>query len=79
MAKIKQSNPNYEQLNLNYLLSEIKTIRKNKNISQKTLAEKIGISQQHLSKIETGQIIPSLSTYIKILQILGAHICVQYH
>ena len=48
----------------------IRQMRLNKNISQKTLSEKIGIHRVTLSKIERGQRI-SLLTLIQIMRGLG--------
>ena len=48
----------------------IRQMRLNKNISQKTLSEKIGIHRVTLSKIERGQQI-SLLTLIQIMRGLG--------
>ncbi len=48
----------------------IKQIRLNKNISQETLSERIGIHRVTLSKIERGQRI-SLLTLIQIMRGLG--------
>ena len=48
----------------------IQTIRKNAKIKQSELAEKIGISEKHLSKIETGKNLPSLDNFLKMAEIL---------
>lgn len=48
----------------------IQTLRKKVNIKQSELAEKIGISEKHLSKIETGKNLPSLNNFLKMAQIL---------
>lgn len=44
----------------------IKMLRARDNISQEELAEKIGISRPALSNIETGKMIPSGKTVIRI-------------
>jgi len=48
----------------------IRQMRLNKNISQETLSERIGIHRVTLSKIERGQLI-SLLTLIQIMRGLG--------
>ena len=48
----------------------IQTIRKNAKIKQSELAEKIGISEKHLSKIETGRNLPSLDNFLKMAEVL---------
>lgn len=49
----------------------IKNIRKSANIKQSELAEEIGISEKHLSKIETGKNYPALDTFLKMANVLG--------
>ena len=49
----------------------IQTIRKKANIKQSELAEKIGISEKHLSKIETGKNLPSLDNFLKMAEVLN--------
>lgn len=48
----------------------IQTIRKKASIRQSELAEKIGISEKHLSKIETGKNLPSLDNFLKMAEVL---------
>ena len=48
----------------------IQTLRKKSNIKQSALAELVGISEKHLSKIETVKNLPSLSNFLKIAQVL---------
>ena len=48
----------------------LQTIRKHAKIKQSELAEKIGISEKHLSKIETGKNLPSLDNFLKMAQVL---------
>lgn len=49
----------------------IQNIRKKANIKQSELAEKIGISEKHLSKIETGKNLPSLDNFLKMAEVLN--------
>lgn len=45
--------------------------RKAKGLTQEELSEQIGISKNHLSGIERGVYLPTVSTIIKICNILG--------
>ena len=54
-----------------YIASKIKYFRKQAKMTQEALAEKIQISPQQLSKIENGTYIPSLPTFIKIINVLN--------
>lgn len=49
----------------------IKTIRKNKKLTQEQLAELIGIEPQSLSYMETGKFSPSPDTLQKLGEVLG--------
>ena len=48
----------------------IQEARRKAGLKQSELAEKIGISEKHLSKIETGKNYPALDTFLKILDTL---------
>ena len=50
---------------------DIKQIREEKSMSQKELADKIGVSQQFLCDIEHGRRKPSIDTAIKIARVLN--------
>lgn len=54
----------------NVELSELKRMRKRLGITQEQLAEKAGVSQAYIAKLETGQADPKLSTYQKIVDSL---------
>ena len=54
----------------NLLAEIIKLQRKKLGLTQEELAEKIDLSTQHLSKIENGHSVPSLETFLKIIEIL---------
>lgn len=49
----------------------IQDSRRKAGLKQSELAEKIGISEKHLSKIETGKNYPALDTFLKILDVLN--------
>lgn len=48
----------------------LQAIRKKAHMKQGELAEKIGISEKHLSKIETGKNLPSLDNFLKMAEVL---------
>ena len=50
----------------------IKELRVEKNLSQRALAERCGISHSNLSKIEKGEGNPGMETLIKLSEVLGA-------
>lgn len=54
----------------NVELSELKRMRKRLGITQGQLAEKAGVSQAYIAKLETGQADPKLSTYQRIVDSL---------
>ncbi len=53
-----------------YIAAILKQARKKKGLKQSQLAEKIGISEKHLSKIETGKNYPALDNFLKMLEVL---------
>lgn len=53
------------------LLTKIKLLRKAKGISQKTLAEMIGVEQSAYSKIENGRTHINLNTFLRICEVLN--------
>lgn len=54
-----------------YIAQILQNARKRKHLKQSELAEIIGISEKHLSKIETGKNYPSLDNFLKIIEVLG--------
>ena len=50
----------------------LKELREKKKLTQSQVAEKIGITQQGYSLIETGTVKPSLETALKISALLKA-------
>ena len=53
------------------IADKIKNIRKEKKLSQSALAEKVGVSRQTLSKLESGELGKiSLQVFIKVLEVL---------
>jgi len=58
----------------NFVAKKIKLARKAKNLTQAELAEKIGLSAKQLSRIEMASFMPSLVTFLKILDVLNLDI-----
>lgn len=54
-----------------FVAEKIKLARKKMGLTQSDFAEKIGISEKHLSKIETGKNYPSLDNFFKMAEILN--------
>ena len=52
----------------------IKKMRINRGLSQKQLAELIGVEQQHVSRWENGKHRPSVDVLIKIAAVLNCNI-----
>jgi transcriptional regulator with XRE-family HTH domain len=50
----------------------IREERKNKKLSQQTLAKMVNVGTTHISHIESGSTIPSLKTFIAIISSLDA-------
>lgn len=61
------------QLNMDFyeLGKRIKTERKKKKITQEELAEKVGLSVQHINNIENNRKKCSLETFVKIANVLS--------
>lgn len=59
------------ELDKKIIAQVIQDARRKKGLKQSELAEKIGISEKHLSKIGTGKNYPALDTFLKILSVLN--------
>lgn len=53
-----------------FLASRIKYHRQKKGLTQAELAEKVGLSVQHVSRIESAYYIPSLVSFFMIVDVL---------
>lgn len=62
------------ELNFKAIGKRIKIARIRANLTQETVAEKIGITPQHVSNIETGNSSVSLTTLVAIANLLGISI-----
>lgn len=49
----------------------IKDARRNEKVTQSELASRIGTTKSYISKIENGRMIPSVSTFYRIIAALG--------
>ncbi|MEK7111123.1 MAG: helix-turn-helix transcriptional regulator, partial [Patescibacteria group bacterium] len=52
--------------------------RKNKGVTQKTLAKRIGTKQSVISRLETGRANPSVSFLKKLAQALGTRLEIRF-
>ena len=68
---VKKGNGCIMELDKNFIAQVIQDSRRKANLTQAQLAEKIGLSEKHISKIETGKYYPALDTFIKILDALN--------
>lgn len=55
----------------------IRALRKANRMTKAELSEKVGISESHISKIETGVRRPGINTYQKIMELFGADLVVR--
>ena len=62
-SKIPDSTKNFS--------SALRRLRKDRKIPMRVISEKTGITHSHLSRIETGQVTPTLTTIEKIAAALG--------
>ena len=58
------------ELDFKAIGKRIKIARINQNMTQETVADKIGVTQQHVSNIETGNSSVSLTTLVAIANLL---------
>lgn len=54
-----------------FIAQQIRAHRKKLGITQEELAEKVDLSVQHISRIESGCYIPSLKSFFMIVSVLG--------
>ncbi len=54
-----------------FIAKKIKMYRKYAGLTQSELAEKIGISDKHVCRIENAVFTPSLETFLKIVKVLN--------
>ena len=64
MSKIKQQST----------IAQLRALRKQRGMTQRELAEKIGQTQQRVAEIESGEFSPSLDTLKPILKALDAEL-----
>jgi HTH-type transcriptional regulator/antitoxin HipB len=56
------------------IIAQLRALRKQRGLTQKELADKIGQTQQRVAEIESGQYSPSLDTLRPILKALNAEL-----
>jgi DNA-binding XRE family transcriptional regulator len=77
----KQSDPlfaeAYDEVKQEYeLIRKVVNVRKERNLTQQELAEKVGVKQQVISRLEREKHIPTLTGFIKILNGLDLELSV---
>jgi len=53
---------------------KIKEFRKKRRLSQAELAEKVGLSDKHIGRIEAGKYFPNFLNFLKILNVLNINL-----
>jgi transcriptional regulator with XRE-family HTH domain len=72
LATVKQQNPWMpDRVKEHHLVVQLVAYREKKNISTKALAQKIGMTEDRLEKIESGENMPKLNTVLEIASGLG--------
>ena len=54
-----------------FMAKQIKTYRKKADLTQAELAEKVELTTQHISRIESGCYTPSLTKFFKLIDVLN--------
>ncbi len=54
-----------------FIGQKIKEYRKKEKLSQLELAEKVGLSDKHIGRIEAGKYLPNFINFINILEVLN--------
>ena len=68
----------WDENELEYQLMMILKARNEQNLTQSELAERTGIRQSNISRIEKGQALPSISTLCKIARGLGKRLQIKF-
>lgn len=68
----------WDENELEYQLMMILKARNEQNLTQSELAERTGIRQSNISRIEKGQALPSISTLCKIARGLGKQLQIKF-
>lgn len=75
--KDKDYDREYRRIKKEYaLVEQLVKARKEKNITQRELAEATGISQQAISRIEKEKHIPKMDTFSRVLDGLGLELAI---
>jgi DNA-binding XRE family transcriptional regulator len=69
---------NYNLIKEQYtLIQQVTKIRKEMGLTQKDLADKIGVKQQVISRLENEKHVPTLDNFIKILEGLDLELTIK--
>tara|TARA_Y100001933_G_C18784599_1_gene473974 strand:+ start:446 stop:742 length:297 start_codon:yes stop_codon:yes gene_type:complete len=73
--KDREFNEDFIEVEQEYeLIRQVVEARKSRGMTQQSLAEVVGVSQQEISRFEREKHIPKLSNFIKILDAVGLEI-----
>lgn len=73
----KEFKENYDEIKTEYeLIKKVVKARKEMGLTQKNLADKIGVKQQVISRFERERNIPNLNSFVKILNGLDLKILI---
>lgn len=62
------------QFDKKFIGKTLKELRRNAGLTQYMLAEKVGLSEKHISKIEQGTNLPTLDNFLRIAEVLNFNI-----
>lgn len=78
LMKDKEFENEYEKLKLRYeIISQIINVRKELNITQEELAQRVGTQKSNISRLERGTYNPSIDFLAKVAKGLGKDIIIQ--
>ena len=71
----RKSADSYQKLTPRYeVVEQLKAARKEQDITQETLADRVGTKKSNISRFESGKYNPSLDFLIKVAESLGKQI-----
>lgn len=74
----KEFEKHYDQLKDQYtLIQQVTKVRKEMGLTQKDLANKIGMKQQVISRVENEKHVPTLDSFIRILDGLDLELTIK--
>ncbi len=75
-----QARDSYErELQIEFLAEEIKSLRKERNLTQEQLGNLLGVQRSQISKLENGMSNVTIGTVLKLMSVLKAQINFSIH